>query len=215
MQISYLGHSSFKIKTKTAALVADPYSSKVGFKMPKVEAEIVTVSHDHYDHNFVKAVKGQPFVITGPGEYEIKEVGIHGLATYHDAKEGEDRGNNTVYLITAEDLTVCHLGDLGHQLSARMVEEIGEIDVLLIPVGGQFTIGPKRAVEVITQVEPRIVIPMHYRTNRHQTKGFSKMLPVDAFLKQIGVEYKKEEKLVVSKSGLEEEMEVVVLKERT
>jgi len=215
MQISYLGHSSFKIKTKTATLVTDPYSSKVGFKMPKVEAEIVTVSHDHYDHNFVEAVKGRPFVITGPGEYEIKEVGVHGLATYHDAKEGEDRGNNTVYLISAEDLTVCHLGDLGHQLSTRMVEEIGEIDVLLIPVGGQFTIGPKRAVEVITQVEPRIVIPMHFRTNRHQAKGFSKVLPVDAFLKQIGVEYKKEEKLVVSKSGLEEEMEVVVLKERT
>lgn len=215
MQISYLGHSSFKIKTKTATLVTDPYSSKVGFKMPKVEAEIVTVSHDHYDHNFVEAVKGRPFVITGPGEYEIKEVGVHGLATYHDAKEGEDRGNNTVYLISAEDLTVCHLGDLGHQLSTRMVEEIGEIDVLLIPVGGQFTIGPKRAVEVITQVEPRIVIPMHFRTNRHQAKGFSKVLPVDAFLKQIGVEYKKEDKLVVSKSGLEEEMEVVVLKERT
>jgi len=215
MQISYLGHSSFKIKTKTATLVTDPYSSKVGFKMPKVEAEIVTVSHDHYDHNFVEAVKGRPFVITGPGEYEIKEVGVHGLATYHDAKEGEDRGNNTVYLITAEDLTVCHLGDLGHQLSARMVEEIGEIDVLLIPVGGQFTIGPKRAVEVITQVEPRIVVPMHYRINRHQTEGFSKVLPVDAFLKQIGVEYKKEDRLVVSKSGLEEEMEVVVLKERT
>jgi len=215
MQISYLGHSSFKIKTKTATLVTDPYSSKVGFKMPKVEAEIVTVSHDHYDHNFVEAVKGRPFVITGPGEYEIKEVGVHGLATCHDAKEGEDRGNNTVYLISAEDLTVCHLGDLGHQLSTRMVEEIGEIDVLLIPVGGQFTIGPKRAVEVITQVEPRIVIPMHFRTNRHQAKGFSKVLPVDAFLKQIGVEYKKEDKLVVSKSGLEEEMEVVVLKERT
>ena len=207
MQITYLGHSSFKIKTKTAVLVTDPYFSQVGFKMPKVEAEIVTVSHDHYDHNFVKAVKGRPFVITGPGEYEIKEVGIHGWVTHHD--------NNTVYLITAEDLTVCHLGDLGHQLSARMVEEMGEIDVLLIPVGGQFTIGPKRAIEIITQVEPRIVIPMHYRTKRHQTKGLSKLLSVNAFLKQIGVEYKKEEKLVVSKSGLEEEMEVVVLKERT
>jgi len=214
MQISYFGHSSFKIKTKTAVLVTDPYSLKVGFKMPKVEAEIVTVSHDHFDHNFVKAVKGRPFIINGPGEYEIKEVGVHGLATYHDTKEGKERGNNTVYLITAEDLTICHLGDLGHQLSAKMVEEMGEIDVLLIPVGGQFTIGPKRAVEVITQVEPRIVIPMHYRTKRHQAEGFSKLLPIEAFLKQIGVEYKKEEKLVVSKSGLEEEMEVVVLKER-
>lgn len=215
MQISYLGHSSFRLKTKSAQVITDPFSAEIGFKMPKVEADIVTISHGHFDHNCLDSVKGEPFVMSGAGEYEIKEVSVLGTTSFHDLKKGEERGENTIYTISAEELTVCHLGDLGHVLTSKKVEEIGEVDVLLIPVGGEFTIGPKRAVEVVRQLEPKLVVPMHYKTKRHDPKKFAKILPVDDFLKQIGVEYREEEKLVLTKASIEGEMEVIVLRERS
>ena len=213
MQLSYLGHSSFRIKTKTVTIVLDPYSPKIGFEMPKVEADIVTISHNHDDHNFIKAVQDKPFIIDGPGEYEIQGVAITGLETYHDKQKGEKRGGNTIYVIDAEDLSICHLGDLGHELSSRASEEVGTIDVLLIPVGGIYTLDPKNAVQVIAQLEPKLVIPMHYKTPRHNQK-FAQVEKVETFLKEMGVEKKELDKLVISKSSLSEELEVVVLKQK-
>lgn len=212
MRIRFLGHACFKLKTKTATVVSDPYSSEVGFAMPQVKADIVTVSHDHFDHNYIEAVKGHPFVVKGPGEYEIKEVALTGLTTFHDNKKGEKRGQNTIYVITAEDLNICHLGDLGHTLKTKTIEQLGEIDVLLVPVGGEFTLDVAKAVELVKQLEPRLVIPMHYRTKKHDADKFAKLKSVADFLQELGVEKKQEEKLSVSKSGLGEEMEVVVLK---
>lgn len=215
MQITYWGHSSFRIKTKTATIVCDPYSPKVGFKMPKkVEADIVTVSHDLPDHNFLDVVGGDAFVISGPGEYEIKEVSILGLPSGQSDKQEKKENSNIIFTFSSEDFVACHLGDLSHLLTSKMIEEIGTVDVLFVPVGGEETIGPKRAIEVVAQIEPHVVIPMHFKTSRHNPSLFAKLQPVDEFLKQIGVEYRTEEKLILTKGGSGEEMEVVVLKER-
>lgn len=211
MQIFYLGHSSFLMKAKTASLVADPYEEKIGFCFPKTRADIVTISHNHYDHNYIKGVEGKPFVVAGPGEYEEKEVSIVGISTFHDQLKGKERGKNTIYLIHAEDLNICHLGDLGHQLSAKLIDRIGDVDVLFIPVGGVTTLNYKEAAELISKIEPRVVIPMHYKTSQHSPK-FSQLTGIEEFLKEMGVAKQAEDKLTLSKSSLREEMEVVVLK---
>lgn len=208
MQLRYFGQSCFKIKTKSASLVTDPYSAK----LPKIGAEIVTVSHNHPDHNCIEAIEGKPFIISGPGEYEIKEVSIQGIPTFHDTQNGELRGENIIYVITAEDLTLCHLGDLGHRLSPKLLEMIGDVDVLFVPTGWDKSLGPKAAAEVVNQIEPRLVIPMHYKTSLHKTEEYKDMAPVEEFLKEMGVEKQEMEKLVLSRSSLGEEMETVVLK---
>lgn len=211
MRLRFLGHSCFKIRTKSATLVCDPYASEVGFSLPPVKADIVTVSHDHPDHNYVEGVKADPFVITGPGEYEVKEVAIIGIPSFHDAKEGEERGANTIYTVAAEDLVLCHLGDLGHALSTKTIEELGDIDVLFVPVGGIFTLDAAQASELVKQLEPRIVIPMHYRTKYHDQKKFAQVEPVETFLRLIGGKMREAAKLSFSRSSLGEEMEVIVL----
>jgi len=217
MDITYLGHSAFKLRGRQASVVTDPYESAVGFSMPRVAADIVTVSHAHGDHNNVAAVAGtarrqQPFLIQAPGEYEVSGISVFGIRTFHDNTQGSERGNNTVYLIHIDELFVAHVGDLGHILSDKQVEEVGEVDVLLVPVGGYYTLDPKQAIEVVHQLQPSIVIPMHYNTGKHQQKTFSKVLGVDAFLAEGGFDSAKRlSKLTLTKSTLPDEMEVVVL----
>jgi L-ascorbate metabolism protein UlaG (beta-lactamase superfamily) len=215
MEISYLGHSSFRIKGKLAVLVTDPFDAYVGFKFPKVEADIVLVSHDHQDHNQKELVEGNPYVIEGPGEYEVKGVSVLGLATYHDEVAGEKRGKNTVYRIELEGMSLCHLGDLGHSLSSAQLGEVNGVDVLFVPVGGLYTIGPKRAVEVIGQIEPKIVIPMHYRVAEQKgNETFAGLSTVEDFLKEIGEEATPQPKLLISRDRLPLEREVVVLERK-
>jgi L-ascorbate metabolism protein UlaG (beta-lactamase superfamily) len=217
MEITYLGHSSFRIKTKKAIIVTDPYNdSYVGFKIPKTTAEIVTVSHQHRDHNFIKGVSGakagtEPFIINGPGEYEINQIFILGIGSFHDEVRGEKRGRNTIYLISADDLKVCHLGDLGHALSEKQVEEVNQVDVLFIPVGGIYTIDAKKAVEVINQIEPKIIVPMHYAA-----PGLSfKLNPLKDFLELMNAERQEQlAKLSVKVEDLPEERKIVVLKKK-
>ena len=217
MDITYLGHSAFKLRGRQASVVTDPYESSVGFSMTRVAADIVTVSHAHGDHNNVAAVSGtarrqQPFLIQAPGEYEVSGISVFRIRSFHDNKQGVERRNNTVYLIHIDELVVAHVGDLGHILSDKQVEEIGEVDVLLVPVGGHYTLDPKQALEVVNQLQPSIVIPMHYNTDKHQQKTFSKVLGVDAFLAEGGFDSAKRlSKLTLTKSTLPSEMEVVVL----
>ncbi|GMR19316.1 MAG: MBL fold metallo-hydrolase [Patescibacteria group bacterium] len=212
MDISFLGHASFEISSKEGVIVTDPFDpAKVGLPFPKVSADLVLVSHDHFDHNHLEGVGGDPFVISGPGEYEVKGVKVRGFRTFHDSKEGKERGKNTVYLFEAEGITVCHLGDLGHPLSEGVVEEIGDLDILLIPVGGFFTIGPSEAAKVVAQLSPKLTIPMHYRTEG-MDKSFSELETVSAFLEEMGVERAEpQDKLKVSRKTLPEEPKVVVL----
>lgn len=216
MEIIFLGHSCFRIRGKTAVLVTDPFESYIGFKLPKISADIVTISHDHRDHNNKEAVSGtaktkKPFVISGPGEYEIAGVSIFGVRTFHNAAKGSKRGANAVYLINLDGMRIVHLGDLGHKLTESQLEEVNGADILIIPVGGTYTLNAKEAVEVIGQVEPKIIIPMHYRL-----PGLTiKLAPVEEFLKEIGVKaIKPIPKLTISKDRLPEEREVVVLKKK-
>lgn len=209
-----MGHASFKLKGKTATIVTDPYDAElVGFKYPKgTVADIVTISHSHTDHNNVKAIEGSPLVISGPGEYEAKGVDIQGVATWHDTSGGKDRGKNTVYRIDIDGISVVHLGDLGHKLTEEQEELLGDVDVLLIPVGGFYTIDAKTALEVVTQLEPTLVIPMHYRTAKHDQKTFSVISGVDQFLREMGKEgITPIAKIKVTKDSLPQETQVVIL----
>jgi L-ascorbate metabolism protein UlaG (beta-lactamase superfamily) len=164
MNIIWYGQSCFKIQSKDTVLITDPFDKKVGLRPFYGSADIVTISHNHYDHNNSEAIKGSPFIIDGAGEYEIKKVVIRGIDSCHDNKEGRERGLNVIYTIEMEDIKICHLGDLGQEsLVNGQLEKIGQVDVLFIPIGGVFTIDWKSANMIISQVEPRIVIPMHYK----------------------------------------------------
>jgi len=163
MDISWLGHSCFRIKGKGAAIVTDPYDPEfIGMKKLKTSADIVTVSHHHKDHDAVQFVEGNPFVVDGAGEYEVKGVRIQGVQTFHDDKNGKDRGRNTMYVIEIDGIIICHCGDLGHELESSQLELLPDIDILMVPVGGKFTIDASTALKVISQIEPKVVIPMHY-----------------------------------------------------
>lgn len=217
MDISYLGHSSFKIKTKAVSIITDPFDPKmVGLKYSDVEGEIVTISHNHGDHNAFDKVASVKKVVNGPGEYEISGVSIYGYNTFHDNKNGEERGRNTVYAIEAEGLRIVHLGDLGHALSDGLIEEIGDVDVLIIPVGGFFTIGPKEATEIVSKIEPFFVIPMHYNVPGLSPTLTEKLLPVDAFLKECGISSETLPKFSIKKEEILEDQntKVVVLEKK-
>lgn len=187
MDITYLGHSSFKIKTKTATVITDPFDPQmVGLKFPPNEAEIVTVSHDHKDHNYTEKISGVKKVLTGPGEYEIAGVSVIGYPSFHDAKNGEERGKNTIFIFEADGLRVAHLGDVGHKLSDDLIGQIGSVDVLMIPVGGKFTVGAKEAAEMVGEIDPYFIIPMHYK-EEGISADFGELEPVENFTKELGL----------------------------
>jgi L-ascorbate metabolism protein UlaG (beta-lactamase superfamily) len=214
MDITSLGHASFKIRGKQATVVTDPYTSDmVGLKFPRlVTADIVTVSHDHEDHNAVDDVGETPFIVHAPGEYEVKGVSILGVATFHDEEKGAKRGRNTMYRIEVDGVSIVHAGDLGHTLSPEEVEKLNGVDILLIPVGGVYTIDAVQATKIVRDIEPAIVIPMHYLRDGMNKKEFGELSPVSAFLTHIGKEdVTPQDKLTISKDKLPEEMQVVVL----
>lgn len=212
MEINYLGHSSFKIKTKTATIITDPFdSSMVGLKYAQNEADIVTVSHDHADHNFVSKVGGAKRIITSPGEYEISGVSILGYRSFHDDKKGEERGKNVVFVFEAEGLSVVHLGDLGHGLDADLIDEIGDVDVLLVPVGGTYTIGPKEAAEIVNKIEPFFVIPMHYKADGMSPDLAEKLEPAETFLKESGLPVENLPKFTLKKEDIMEDQNTKVI----
>lgn len=165
MRIKWLGHSCFKITSRNGIrIVTDPFDDNVGYKLPAVETDIVTISHGHYDHNFIDCVTGNFQVVSKIGNFYIKDIPITGIHTYHDDEQGTKRGSNIVYTFDMDGMRLCHLGDLGHLLTPAQVEMIGKVDVLLIPVGGVFTINSEQAFDVVKQINPSIVIPMHYKT---------------------------------------------------
>ncbi len=165
MIIKPLGHSCFLLEESTGTkIVTDPYSSDIGISMPPVSADAVTVSHAHYDHNNVKAVSGDPLIINRPGSFEVKGVHIIGIDTKHDGENGRLRGSNIVFNFRMDGVNICHLGDVGHGPSPLMIEAIGPVDILLVPVGGNYTIDAEIAKEYVDRLMPSVVIPMHYKT---------------------------------------------------
>lgn len=215
MEITYLGHSSFKIKFKSATLVTDPFSAvAVGLKYPKVEGELVTISCQKEDHNFSPGVTGEPFVIMNPGEYEIKGVSILGFSSSAGSGVPKEK-ENTIYVFEAEGIRVCHLGELETPLSAKTLEGINGVDVLLIPIGGVATIGPKEAVEVVGQIEPKVVLPMHFKIAGMNEKNFGRLRNLSDFLEQMAAkEPEKLDKLSISKDKLPEETKVIILERK-
>jgi L-ascorbate metabolism protein UlaG (beta-lactamase superfamily) len=172
MNIQYYGHSCFKITTKPTGrggddviIFLDPFDKSIGLRPPQGIADLVLVSHDHKDHNNIQAIKGNPQIVNIPGEYSIKGVSITGISSYHDEKEGMERGLNTIYILESEELKICHLGDLGCDLNEKQLEKISGSDIVMIPIGGKYTIGAKKAVALIKKIEPAIIIPMHYKVN--------------------------------------------------
>lgn len=196
------------IKGRNAVVITDPYSPNLGYSLGKPTAHIVTVSHQHEGHSYVQGIGGEPKIVTRPGEYEIGGVLIIGIATFHDDDKGANRGKNTVYLMEIDEMTVCHLGDLGHVLTADQVEETGNVDVLLLPVGGGSTISAPVAAEVVRQLEPKAVVPMHYKTPAISRE----MEPVERFLKEIGVnQITPQTELSITKSSLPISTQVFLL----
>ncbi len=207
MDITWLGHSCFRIKVKDVFLVTDPFDATLKYPWPQPSANIVTVSHLHPGHNNPAGVDGAPKVVNRPGEYEIKGVFIVGLPTFHDAAQGANRGRNTTYLMEMEDLRLCHLGDLGHAPSSKQIEELSEVDVLFIPVGGISTIDAKGAAEIIRLLNPRIVVPMHYRTPVTPW-----LEPLEKFTAGMGLrDVVPQAKLTVTRSNVPSETRVMVM----
>lgn len=209
MEITWYGHSCFRLRGREGIVITDPFGKECGYEWPRPRADIVTVSHEHVNHNQGDRVAGDPKIVHGPGEYEISNIFITGIGTFHDNKKGAERGKNTIYLIEFDDLKVCHLGDLGHVPTETQAETLAGLDVLFVPVGGVTALHAAQAAEVVSQLEPRIVIPMHY-----QTKAFTgKLDDLDKFFKEMGLKtVEQQDTLKVTKNSLPEETQVVVLK---
>jgi L-ascorbate metabolism protein UlaG (beta-lactamase superfamily) len=202
-------------------VLTDPFDRSVGMDIGRPTAHIVTVSHSHPDHANVAAVRPMRerlFTIDGPGEYEVSGILITAVRTYHDKKKGAELGPNTVYVIHMDDVVFCHLGDLGHELTTHQIDEIGNVDVLFIPVGGGETIGSAEAVSVISQLEPRIVVPMHYAAAAQRSSQID-LAPLEKFTHELGLkDVVAEDKLSVTAASLPaegEETRVVVMKPTT
>lgn len=214
-KITWAGQSCFQIsvsssKDSSADIVIDPYDEATGLKLPNFSADILLVTHNHHDHNNIKGIKGEPFVAQCPGEYEIRGVFIKGIPSFHDNKEGKERGQNTIYTIDAEDMKFCHLGDLGQaELTDEQLDKIGQVDILMIPVGGGYTVSSVEAQKIIGQIEPRIVIPMHYAVPKLKME----VDDVSKFLKAMGKpSVAPQDKLTIKASTLPKDgMEIAVL----
>jgi len=209
MTISWFGQSCFRIESKEGSVLIDPFSKEIGLRPPKIKDDLVLVSHQHYDHNNVADANPEAFIIKNPGEYEKQGIAVHGILSYHDKSEGKERGSNTIYIIKAEEMTLCHLGDLGQEkLTDEQIEAIGDVDILMIPVGGTYTINYKEAVGVISQIEPKIIVPMHYKIPDLKVD----LDGVDKFVKELGLTSEKIDKLKIAKKNLPtEEMKLVIL----
>lgn len=191
MNIQWYGQSCFKIQSGEITVVIDPFDKKIGLNPPRGKADIVLSTHNHNDHDNVGSFE-ESFVINTPGEYEIKGVAIRGVSSFHDNENGKKNGLNTIYNMEIEGIKVCHLGDLGQkELLPDQVDAIGDVDILMIPIGGEYSLdGEKMTVldadsikKIINQIEPRIVVPMHYHI-----KGLAiKMVGPEKFLKLTGI----------------------------
>jgi L-ascorbate metabolism protein UlaG (beta-lactamase superfamily) len=212
MEITWFGQTCFRLSERgLATVVTDPYSPEIGLTLPRSRAHIVTVSYDDPQCRYTSGVRGPFKMVDGPGEYEIGTVFITGIATYADGKRGATRGLNTVFAFNFDGLAVCHLGRLGHVPSQSQVEDLGTVDILLVPVGGTGSLGPAQASEVISLFEPSFVIPMYYKIPGLQVK----LGTLSRFLKEMGLEkVDSQEAFKVSRSSLSEETQVIVLEPR-
>lgn len=212
MKIEYLGHSCFKLTESTGtSVICDPYDEAVGYDLPEMSADAVTVSHHHYDHDAVKSVKGSPVIIDKECSYDLPGVEINAIKSFHDGEEGKLRGGNLIFKFRMDGIDVCHLGDLGEECSSALIDELLPVNVLLIPVGGTYTIDAEMAKEYVDRIMPEVVIPMHYRD-----KGCKLDIDkVDAFLNLFDdVEEAEESSIELMRNDLKDDTKIVVLRRR-
>jgi L-ascorbate metabolism protein UlaG (beta-lactamase superfamily) len=214
VKVKWYGHAAFLITSdKGMKIITDPYESgayggQLAYGKIKDRADIVITTHDHADHNDTKSLPGSPQVVKGSGSKTVQGISFKGLSTYHDPSKGSERGANTIFTFSVDEIQVCHLGDLGHTLSDKELAEVGHVDILLIPVGGYYTIGPKEATDVAKQIEPRVLIPMHFKTEKC---GFP-IAPVEDFLKgKPNLRRLKASEIAFEKMNLPKQLEIVVL----
>ncbi|QQG42819.1 MAG: MBL fold metallo-hydrolase [Candidatus Giovannonibacteria bacterium] len=211
MVITYYGLSCFKIQSGDTVLAIDPFSKESGLTPPRFGADAVLVSHGHDNHNNVEALQGDIFKITGPGEYEFKNIIVRGIESFHDSKNGKQKGKNTIYVIEWEGMKLAHLGDYGEEtLRSETQEALDTPDIMFLPVGGGDTIDGEAAAKLVNEIEPRVIIPMHYKISGLKAK----LDGVEVFMKEMGEKTEPEEKLTIKKSGLPaaEESKIVILK---
>jgi L-ascorbate metabolism protein UlaG (beta-lactamase superfamily) len=207
LEIDWFGHACFRLKSREATLITDPYAKEIGLAFPRPRGDIVTISHDHPGHSFSDGVKGEPKLVLGPGEYEIRNVFITGIQTSHDKKGSKERGANTVYVIETDGLRICHLGDLGHVPTQPQAEAMGDVDVLLVPVGGVSTVTGNEAAEIVSMLEPHIVIPMHFANEDLKFK----LETTAKFFKEMGSKAPKPiEMLKITKDSLPAETQIIL-----
>lgn len=212
MKIQYLGHSSFKLTESTGTtIITDPYSQKVGFAMPEVSADAVTVSHHHFDHDNVKAVGGNPQIIDKEASYDLPGVEINAFKSFHDNDGGKQRGENVIFKFRMDGLDVCHLGDLGEECSAELIERILPVDILLIPVGGNYTIDAETAKEYVDRLMPEVVIPMHYRVKDLKV-DIEKLDDFTDLFDEEAVEEYEQSEIELSRNDLKGDTRIIVLR---
>lgn len=211
MDLTWLGHACFRLRGREGVVLTDPPDPKSGHAIPRTEAQLVTMSHDDPAHSSMRSVAGEPVVLSGPGEYEVREILVTGVASWHDDAKGAKRGRNTVFTIRLDDLTVCHLGDLGHSLPSEDLERIGDVDIVLVPITGADTnLAPAIAAEVIHQLEPKVVVPMSYDPDDQRKDS-----PYERLLHELGVkDITPVPKLSVSRSSLPDNIQVIALDSR-
>lgn len=214
MKIKWYGHAAFLITSDQGVkIITDPYEpgafgGQLTYGQIKDQADIVIISHDHADHNDTKSLPGSPEIVKGSGSKTVKGISIKGISTYHDPSKGSERGDNTIFTLSVDGMKICHLGDLGHILGDKELAEIGPVDLLLIPVGGYFTIDPKEATRVAEQIKPKVLIPMHFKTKKC---GFP-IAPVEDFLKgKSNLKRPQASEAALEKKGLPQQMEILVL----
>lgn len=211
LDLTWLGHACFRMRGREGIVLADPPDPKSGHAIPKTEAHLVTISHDHPGHNSLRSVGGEPVVLTGPGEYEVQEILVTGVGSYHDEDKGASRGRNTVFAIRLDDMVICHLGDLGHELPSGDLERLGDVDIVLVPISGADTnLSAATAAEIVHQLEPKVVVPMSYDPDKRRKDS-----PFDRLLHELGVkEIAPVPKLSVTRSSLPTDVQVVALDSR-
>lgn len=186
MKIKWLGHACFLITSaKGMKIITDPYKSgdPINYGEVNESADVVLISHEHFDHNYPAAVKGTPLIINTAGISEAKGIKFKGIPVFHDETNGSQRGKNTIYVFEIDGIRICHLGDLGHTLSNKLIAEIGKVDILFIPVGGLYTIDCKTATEVVSKIGPKAAIPMHFLTTKLEANKFGKICGPEEFIK--------------------------------
>ena len=209
MEITWYGRACFRLKGKEATAITDPCPPATGFVAGKHDVDLLTVSHAHPDHTYTRSITAG-LTLTRPGEYEFHDLLVTGVRTYHDGARGAERGENMIFAVEVDGVHICHLGDLGHLLTEEQVAELGPIDVLLVPVGGTTTVTPAEATEVVSQLSPKLVIPMHFAIDG----ASGDLMSPETFLHEMSVEPIRQPKAIVTPSSLPDETQVVLLEAR-